>query len=68
MEQAEQAPDEEGLKDDLLSIFQKICAALEPARTYSVSLHDEQGEPEWLSQGTLGPDEHQIALDALTLF
>jgi EAL domain-containing protein (putative c-di-GMP-specific phosphodiesterase class I) len=68
MEQAEQAPVEESPKDDLLSIFQKICSALEPAHTYSVSLHDEQGEPEWLSQGTLGPDEHRVALDALTLF
>ena len=67
-ERAEQAPVEEGPKDDLLSIFQKICSALEPARTYSVSLHDEHGEPEWLSQGTLGPDEHRVTLDALTLF
>jgi EAL domain-containing protein (putative c-di-GMP-specific phosphodiesterase class I) len=68
MEQAKQAPMEESPKDDLLSVFQKICAALEPAHTYSVSLHDEQGEPEWLSQGTLGPDEHRVVLDALTLF
>jgi EAL domain-containing protein (putative c-di-GMP-specific phosphodiesterase class I) len=67
-EKAEQALVEDGPKDDLLSIFQRICSALEPARTYSVSLHDELGEPEWLSQGTLGPDEHRVALDALTLF
>jgi EAL domain-containing protein (putative c-di-GMP-specific phosphodiesterase class I) len=68
MERAAQAPVEESPEDDLLSIFQRICSALEPAHTYSVSLHDEQGEPEWLSQGTLGPDEHRVALDALTLF
>src|SRR5476649_2194330 len=68
MKQAEQAPLQDSPTDDLLSIFQKICSALEPARTYSVSLHDEQGEPEWMSQGTLGPDEHRVALDALALF
>jgi EAL domain-containing protein (putative c-di-GMP-specific phosphodiesterase class I) len=68
MKHALKTPEVESPNDDLLSIFQKICSALDPARTYSVSLHDELGEPEWLSQGTLGPDEHQVALDALTLF
>lgn len=68
MEQAEQARVEESPKDDFLSIYEKICAALEPVSAHSVSLHDEQGEADWQSHGTLGPDEHRVAQDALALF
>jgi len=68
MEQTKQAPGEESPKVAFQSIYEKICSALEPARAHSVSLHDEQGDPEWLSEGTLGPDEHRVAQDALTLF
>ncbi len=36
-------------------------------RLRSVSLHDANGEPVWMSEGVLGPDEHSLALDALDL-
>lgn len=68
MKQSKQAPGEESPKDDLQSIYEKICSALEPASAHSVSLHDEHGDPEWLSEGSLGPDEHRVAQDALALF
>jgi EAL domain-containing protein (putative c-di-GMP-specific phosphodiesterase class I) len=68
MEQSKQAPVEESPKDDFQSIYEKIRSALEPAQAHSVSLHDALGEPVWLSEGSLGPDEHRVAQDALTLF
>jgi EAL domain-containing protein (putative c-di-GMP-specific phosphodiesterase class I) len=54
--------------NDYVGIYLKLRTALEPARTYSVSLHDADGEAEWLSESSLGPDEHRAALDALALF
>jgi EAL domain-containing protein (putative c-di-GMP-specific phosphodiesterase class I) len=37
-------------------------------RVLTLSLHDTNGEPLWMSQGVLGPDEHTLAMDALDLF
>ncbi len=54
--------------DDFIGVYQKIRSALEPARTYSVSMHDVDGEPDWLSESALGPDEHATVLDALARF
>ena len=34
-------------------------------RLHSVSLYDEQANCLWLSEGALGPDEHNLVLDAL---
>jgi EAL domain-containing protein (putative c-di-GMP-specific phosphodiesterase class I) len=68
MEEAEQAPLVEDTKDDFIGVYQKVRSALDPARAYSVSMHDERGEPDWLSESALGPDEHQAVRDALDLF
>jgi EAL domain-containing protein (putative c-di-GMP-specific phosphodiesterase class I) len=54
--------------NDYAGIYLKLRTALEPARTYSVSLHDADGEAEWLSESSLGPDEHRAALDGLGMF
>src|ERR1700742_3501027 len=47
------------------SLGWQLCAALPPLRLHSVSLWDEQANTLWLSEGALGPDEHNVVLDAL---
>lgn len=37
-------------------------------RLASLSLHDSNGEPLWMSDGVLGPDEHALTMEALDLF
>lgn len=37
-------------------------------RLRNLSMHDLSGEPLWMSEGVLGPDEHALVLDALDLF
>jgi EAL domain-containing protein (putative c-di-GMP-specific phosphodiesterase class I) len=63
---AEQVP--EITPSDFVGVYLKLRTALEPARTYSISMHDEAGEAEWLSESSLGPDEHRAVVDALGLF
>src|SRR5579871_2179294 len=51
------------------SLGWQLRAALPPMRLHSVSLCDEQANVLWLSEGALGPDEHNVVLegiDALT--
>ena len=40
-------------------------AALPPLRLHSVSLYDEQANVLWLSEGALGPDEHNVVVEAI---
>jgi EAL domain-containing protein (putative c-di-GMP-specific phosphodiesterase class I) len=78
MEQIEQTPAGEGpaaedpagevRESDFIGVYLKVRSALEPVRTYSISLHDADGEPDWLSESALGPDEYAAALDALARF
>jgi len=42
-----------------------IAAALPPLRLHSVSLYDEQANVLWLSEGALGPDEHNVVVEAI---
>ncbi len=61
-----------GAPADALADYDAVCgrfrAALEPARAHSISLHDEHGEVLWLSEGSLGPDEHDAVRQALDAF
>ncbi|HEX4243726.1 MAG TPA: EAL domain-containing protein [Steroidobacteraceae bacterium] len=43
---------------DFDGVCQKVRAAAEPARVHAVSLHDEFGEVLWLTESSMGPDEH----------
>src|SRR3569833_21895 len=43
----------------------QLRAALPPLRLHSVSLYDDQANVLWLSEGALGPDEHNLVLEAL---
>ncbi len=53
---------------DYDAVCQKIRAAIEPARAYAISLHDEHGDVLWLSEGSMGPDEHNAVREGLEAF
>src|SRR6516165_380697 len=43
---------------DYDAVCQKVRAALEPARAHAISLHDHRGDLLWLTESSMGPDEH----------
>jgi EAL domain-containing protein (putative c-di-GMP-specific phosphodiesterase class I) len=47
------------------SLGWQLRAALPPIRLHSVSLYDEQANVLWLSEGALGPDEHNLVVEAI---
>jgi EAL domain-containing protein (putative c-di-GMP-specific phosphodiesterase class I) len=53
---------------DFEAVCHDLCAALQPARSHAISLHDQKGEVLWLSKSSLGPDEHNAVRDALESF
>jgi EAL domain-containing protein (putative c-di-GMP-specific phosphodiesterase class I) len=53
---------------DFDAVCQKVRAAVEPARTHAVSLHDEHGDVLWLSESSMGPDEHNAVVEAIETF
>ncbi len=53
---------------DFDAICQKVRAAVEPNRTHAVSLHDEAGDVLWLSESSMGPDEHNAVREAAEAF
>src|SRR5579863_3253142 len=53
---------------DFDAVCQKVRAAVEPARAHAVSLHDELGDVLWLSESSMGPDEHNAVREAVEAF
>jgi len=53
---------------DFDTVCQRVRAAVEPARAHAVSLHDERGDVLWLSESSMGPDEHNAVREALDSF
>ena len=53
---------------DFDAVCQKVRAAIEPARAHAVSLHDESGDVLWLSESSMGPDEHNAVREAVEAF
>jgi len=53
---------------DFDAVCQKVRAAVEPARAHAVSLHDENGDVLWLSESSMGPDEHNAVLEGIEAF
>jgi EAL domain-containing protein (putative c-di-GMP-specific phosphodiesterase class I) len=47
------------------SLGWQLRAALPPLRLHSVSLCDEEANVLWLSEGALGPDEHNLVVEAI---
>lgn len=50
------------------SLGHELLGAMPSLRMHSVSLHDEEGDVSWLSEGALGPDEHSAVLEAMSTF
>jgi EAL domain-containing protein (putative c-di-GMP-specific phosphodiesterase class I) len=53
---------------DYDAVCQKVRAAVEPNRVHAVSLHDEHGDVLWLSESSMGPDEHNAVREAVEAF
>ena len=52
--------------DSKAAIGEALKQALSGNRLQSISLHDERGDVLWLDEGALGPDEHNLILEAIT--
>jgi EAL domain-containing protein (putative c-di-GMP-specific phosphodiesterase class I) len=52
--------------DSKAAIGEALKAALSGNRLQSISLHDERGDVLWLDEGALGPDEHNLVVEAST--
>jgi EAL domain-containing protein (putative c-di-GMP-specific phosphodiesterase class I) len=53
---------------DFDAVCQNVRSAVEPARAHAVSLHDEHGDVLWLSESSMGPDEHNAVREATEAF
>jgi len=53
---------------DFDAVCQKVRAAVEPARAHAVSLHDENGDLLWLTESSMGPDEHNAVREGIDAF
>src|SRR6202051_2148693 len=68
MEQGKPLSTTDGPLVDYKAVCQKVRAAVEPARAHAVSLHDGHGEVLWLSESSMGPDEHNAVREAVEAF
>ena len=68
MEQGKPISQTESPLVDFDAVCQKVRAAVEPARAHAVSLHDENGDVLWLTESSMGPDEHNAVLEGLETF
>ena len=68
MEQGKPLMQSESPLVDFDAVCQKVRAAVEPNRTHAVSLHDETGDVLWLSESSMGPDEHNAVREAAEAF
>jgi EAL domain-containing protein (putative c-di-GMP-specific phosphodiesterase class I) len=51
--------------DSKAAIGEALKQALSGNRLQSISLHDERGDVLWLDEGALGPDEHNMVVEAV---
>ena len=52
---------------DFAAVCQKVRGAVEPARAHAVSLHDQKGDVLWLSESSMGPDEHNAVRESVAM-
>ena len=52
--------------DSKAAIGEALKQALSGNRLQSISLHDERGDVLWLDEGALGPDEHNLIIEAIS--
>ena len=50
--------------DSKAAIGEALKQAIAGSRLQSISLHDERGDVLWLDEGALGPDEHNLVIEA----
>src|SRR5688500_8097750 len=50
--------------DSKAAIGEALKQAISGNRLQSISLHDERGDVLWLDEGALGPDEHNLVVEA----
>ena len=50
--------------DSKAAIGEALKAGAVGTRLQSISLHDERGDVLWLDEGALGPDEHNLVIEA----
>ena len=50
------------------TLGRELKDALPIKRIQSLSIHDRDGDAVWLSEDQLGPDEHNVVLEAITVF
>jgi EAL domain-containing protein (putative c-di-GMP-specific phosphodiesterase class I) len=53
---------------DFEAMCQKIRAAIDSVRIYAISLLDEKGDVLWMTEGSMGPDEHNAVVEAFEAF
>jgi EAL domain-containing protein (putative c-di-GMP-specific phosphodiesterase class I) len=53
---------------DFETVCQRVRTAVESLRIHAVSLHDETGEVLWMTESSMGPDEHNAAREAFESF
>jgi len=58
----------DGPRVDFDAVCRQVRAAVEPARAQAISLHDERGDLLWLSESSMGPDEHNAVKEAIEVF
>ncbi len=68
MEQGTPHGTAESPRVDFDAVCRQVQSAFGAARAHTVSLHDAQGEVLWLSENSLGPDEHEAVRLALERF
>ncbi|MGA2707352.1 MAG: EAL domain-containing protein [Steroidobacteraceae bacterium] len=68
MEQGKHLSSTETPLVDYVGVCQKIRAAIDPVRAHAVSLHDAEGDMLWLTESSMGPDEHNAVQQALETF
>jgi EAL domain-containing protein (putative c-di-GMP-specific phosphodiesterase class I) len=68
MEQGNPSTAPDGALVDFDAVCQRVRAAMEPARAHAVSLHDERGDILWLTESSMGPDEHNAVREAMEAF
>lgn len=64
-EKTDSLPPRRNVTEDL---GRRFLQALNAWRMPALSLHDSAGETLWLSEGSIGPDEHHVVLAALDVF
>src|SRR6202051_1126993 len=68
MEQGKPLSKTDGPLVDYKAVSLQVRAAIEPARAHAVSLHDQHGDVLWLSESSMGPDEHNAVREAVEAF